>query len=139
VQVAAEKVLVHGPRIVQSIRLVSRTVRRLLAMRSRLGVRYDDSDHSYMGDGGSHGHRLRSLIAEKLDARGIALEASAFHRAGNDWAARGGIRPMISGFALPTSAARSTVGTLADPTRPRKAVKRPGYTGFAPTAPEVTN
>jgi len=39
-------------------------------------VRYDDSDHSYMGDGFPW-HRLRSLIAEKLDARGIALEASA--------------------------------------------------------------
>jgi len=39
-------------------------------------VRYDDSDHSYMGDGFPW-HRLRSLIAEKLDARGIALEAEA--------------------------------------------------------------
>ena len=38
-------------------------------------VRYDDSEHSYMGDGVPW-HRLRSLIAEKLDARGIALEAS---------------------------------------------------------------
>ena len=39
-------------------------------------VRYDDSDHSYLGDGFPW-YRLRSLIAEKLDARGIALEASA--------------------------------------------------------------
>ena len=38
-------------------------------------VRYDDSDHSYMGDGFPW-YRLRSLIAESLDARGIALEAS---------------------------------------------------------------
>jgi len=38
-------------------------------------VRYDDSDHSYLGDGFPW-YRLRSLIAEKLDARGIALEAS---------------------------------------------------------------
>jgi hypothetical protein len=39
-------------------------------------VRYDDSDHSYMGDGFPW-YRLRSLIAEKLDARGIALESNA--------------------------------------------------------------
>jgi hypothetical protein len=39
-------------------------------------VWYDDSDHSYLGDGFPW-HRLRSLIAEKLDARGIVLEASA--------------------------------------------------------------
>ena len=39
-------------------------------------VRYDDSDHSYMGDEFPW-YRLRSLIAEKLDARGITLEASA--------------------------------------------------------------
>jgi hypothetical protein len=39
-------------------------------------VRYDDNDHSYLGDGFPW-YRLRSLIAEKLDARGIALEASA--------------------------------------------------------------
>jgi hypothetical protein len=38
-------------------------------------VRYDDSDHSYLGDGFPW-YRLRSLIAEKLDARGIVLEAS---------------------------------------------------------------
>ena len=38
-------------------------------------VRYDDSDHSYIGDGFPW-YRLRSLIAEKLDARGIVLEAS---------------------------------------------------------------
>jgi hypothetical protein len=46
---------------------------------------------------------------------------------------------MISGLALPTSAARSPAGTACRPDRPRKAVKRPGYTGFAPAAPEVTN
>ena len=39
-------------------------------------VRYDDSEHSYMGDGFPW-YRLRSLIAEKLNARGNALEASA--------------------------------------------------------------
>ena len=39
-------------------------------------VRYDDSEHSYMGDGFPW-YRLRSLIAKKLDARGIAQEASA--------------------------------------------------------------
>ena len=39
-------------------------------------VRYDDSDHSYLGDGFPW-HRLRSLITEKLDERGIVLEASA--------------------------------------------------------------
>ena len=38
-------------------------------------VRYVDSDHSYRGDGFPW-YRLRSLIAEKLDARGIVLEAS---------------------------------------------------------------
>jgi hypothetical protein len=36
-------------------------------------VRYDDSEHSYIGPW----YRLRSFIAGKLDARGIALEASA--------------------------------------------------------------
>jgi hypothetical protein len=36
-------------------------------------VRYDDSDHTYLGDGFPW-YRLRSLIAEKMDARGIALE-----------------------------------------------------------------
>ena len=39
-------------------------------------VRYDDSEHSYLGDGFPW-YRLRILIAEKLDARGIALEVSA--------------------------------------------------------------
>lgn len=39
-------------------------------------VRYDDSDHSYLGDGFPW-FRLRALIAEKLDARGIALNTSA--------------------------------------------------------------
>ena len=39
-------------------------------------VRYDDSDHSYMGDGFPW-YRLRSLIADKLVARGIVLETSA--------------------------------------------------------------
>jgi hypothetical protein len=39
-------------------------------------VRYDDSDHSYLGDGFPW-YRLRNLIAEKLDARGIVLEASS--------------------------------------------------------------
>jgi hypothetical protein len=35
----------------------------------------NDSDHAYLGDGFPW-YRLRSLIAEKLDARGIALDAS---------------------------------------------------------------
>ena len=39
-------------------------------------VRYDDNDHSYLGDEFPW-YRLRSLIAEKLDARGIALEVRA--------------------------------------------------------------
>jgi hypothetical protein len=39
-------------------------------------VRYDNNDHSYIGDGFPW-YRLRTLIAEKLDARGIALEVSA--------------------------------------------------------------
>ena len=51
--------------------LVAHAARRHFAQ-----VRYDDSDHSYMGDGFPW-YRLRSLIAEKLDERGIALEASA--------------------------------------------------------------
>jgi hypothetical protein len=38
-------------------------------------VRYDDTEHSYIGDGFPW-YRLRSLIAEKLDARGIALDVS---------------------------------------------------------------
>jgi hypothetical protein len=38
-------------------------------------VRYDDSDHSYLGDAFPW-YRLRMLIAEKLDARGIALDVS---------------------------------------------------------------
>jgi hypothetical protein len=38
-------------------------------------VRYDDNDRSYMGDGFPW-YRLRTLIAEKLDARGITFEAS---------------------------------------------------------------
>ena len=38
-------------------------------------VRYDDSDHSYLGDGFPW-YRLRALIAEKLDAQGIALEVT---------------------------------------------------------------
>jgi hypothetical protein len=56
-------------------------------------VRYDDSDHSYLGDGFPW-YQLRCLIAEKLDARGIALEASAqpAHGARNAGAARGGIK-----------------------------------------------
>ena len=37
---------------------------------------YDDSEHFYMGDGFPW-YRLRSLIAEKSDARGIALELEA--------------------------------------------------------------
>jgi hypothetical protein len=39
-------------------------------------VRHDDSEHFYMGDGFPW-YRLRGLIAEKLDARGIALELEA--------------------------------------------------------------
>jgi hypothetical protein len=54
-----------------SAQLAGYAVRRHFAQ-----VRYDDSDHSYMGDGFPW-YRLRSLIAEKLDARGITLEASA--------------------------------------------------------------
>jgi uncharacterized protein (DUF433 family) len=38
-------------------------------------VRYDDSDHSYLGDAFPW-YRLRMLIAEKPDARGIALDVS---------------------------------------------------------------
>jgi hypothetical protein len=38
-------------------------------------VRYDDNDRSYMGDGFPW-YRLRTLIAEKLDARGITFEAT---------------------------------------------------------------
>lgn len=37
-------------------------------------VRYDDADHSYLGDGFPW-YRLRALLAENLDARGITLKA----------------------------------------------------------------
>jgi hypothetical protein len=39
-------------------------------------VRYDDSVHAFVGDGFPW-YRLRNLIAEKLDARGIALEIAS--------------------------------------------------------------
>ena len=78
-------------------------------------VRYDDSEHSYVGDGFPW-YRLRSLIAEKLDARGIALEASAQPAEETPGPLAEELSLMITGFALPTSAARSPAGTLADPT-----------------------
>lgn len=47
------------------------------AARRRFGsVQYDDSNHAYLGDGFPW-FRLRSLIEEKLDARGIKLELPA--------------------------------------------------------------
>ena len=45
---------------------------------------------------------------------------------------------MILDFALPTSAARSTVGTLADPTARGRRLNVWDIRGLSPTAPEVT-
>jgi hypothetical protein len=52
-------------------------------------VRYDDSDRSYLGDGFPW-FRLRALVAEKLDARGIGLDAGTPGGAGNAGDACGG-------------------------------------------------
>jgi hypothetical protein len=38
-------------------------------------VRYNDTDHGYLGEAFPW-YRLRMLIAEKLDARGIALDVT---------------------------------------------------------------
>jgi hypothetical protein len=78
-------------------------------------VRYHDNDHSYVG-GEFPWYRLRSLIAGKWDARGIALEASAQPAEETPGPLAEELSLMITGFALPTSAARSPAGTLADPT-----------------------
>src|SRR5450432_302612 len=48
------------------------------------------------------------------------------------------ITPMILDFALPTSAARSPAGTLADPTVRGRRLNVRDIRGLSPTAPEVT-
>ena len=101
-------------------------------------VRYDDSDHSYMGDGFPW-YRLRSLIAEKLDARGIALEASAFHRRRKRLGRSRRKNPYDFRFCATDKRSAINGGNACRPDRPRKAVKRLGYTGFVPDRPGSDN
>jgi hypothetical protein len=67
-------------------------------------VRYDDTGHSYLGDGFPW-YRLRALTAEKLDARGIVLEVARSGAAQETPEPRRNKRFMWTGFALPISAA----------------------------------
>src|ERR1035437_5117683 len=53
--------------------------------------------------------------------------------------ARGGIKAYDYGFCATDKRSAITGGNACRPDRSRKAVKRPGYTRLAPTAPEVTN
>src|SRR5664280_2215555 len=59
--------------------------------------------------------------------------------AGDAGAAGGGIKAYDYGFCATDKRSAIAGGNASRPDRSREAVKRPGYTGLAPTAPEVTN
>lgn len=46
---------------------------------------------------------------------------------------------MMTGFCATDERSAITGGNACRPDRSREAVKRPGFTGLAPTAPEVNN